>query len=145
MANMKPTLRVLTGKEDGGDHDPSVRRATTTPEPLPQENYVPDRNAVKVARPTADSMTCRGVLAIAFRLDNDSVGDVDASVANSVPSVDNAAEVSVSLPTHFEPFSLPCIIKTYHRKMPIFALPCRTLCLARHECLASELVREGID
>jgi hypothetical protein len=84
---MKPTLRVLTAKADGGDHDPSVRRATTTPEPLPQENCAPDRNAVKIARPAADLMTCRGILTIAFRLDNDSFGDV---VVSGVPSVDNA-------------------------------------------------------
>lgn len=91
---MKPTLRVLTAKEDGGDHDPSGCRATTTPEPLPQENCAPERKTVKIARPAAELRTCRGILTIAFRLDNESFG------GSGVPSVGN---VSLSLTTLFFP------------------------------------------
>jgi hypothetical protein len=59
---MKPAPRVCTRKPEGGDHDPSGRRATTTPEPPAPEMCKPVRKVVKTASPAAVSMALWGIL-----------------------------------------------------------------------------------
>jgi hypothetical protein len=47
---------------DGGDQEPSGRRARRTPLPLEPVAWKPKRTAVKIARPWARAMTLEGMV-----------------------------------------------------------------------------------
>jgi len=65
---MKPAPSVCTRKPDGGDQEPSGKRAMTMPEPLAPEMCSPVRNVVKIASPAAVSMALGGILTSTFGL-----------------------------------------------------------------------------
>lgn len=55
---------------DGGLHDPSGSRASTTPDPpVPPMCGPPVRNVVKIARPRARAIASGGIFTSVFRFD----------------------------------------------------------------------------
>ncbi|EKG16272.1 hypothetical protein MPH_06526 [Macrophomina phaseolina MS6] len=93
-ANMKPALKVFTAKADGGDHDPSLRRAMTMPEPLPHENCVPERKAVKMANPAADAMASGGIFTRTLGFD---LGPLDDDGRSAVKAASSSKFLSIRI------------------------------------------------